>query len=188
MVSPSGSHPAVCFIYASRRSPSCKIFCGVVVSVVDSTALRASPFPSSKVVCPVPSHSAWWAKLVGREETVYSDNLFSIPHRLVLQLPPDSSQLASEIDLANLWFFTIFLDIISSMQRISFSLTNCVDSLCNISFRWLEICWASPPVPALSHTFASLCFSGELPLKSDQLLLALGEIFLGVDTSRHTKW
>ena len=55
---------------------------------MDSTALGASPLPDGQILCSGPLSTASGAKLTGRKETVDRDHLFSIPRRLVLQLPP----------------------------------------------------------------------------------------------------
>lgn len=65
------------------------ILCGVLVPQMVRPALGANPLPERQILCVGPLGTASGAELTGWEETVYCDYLLPIPHRLVLQLPPE---------------------------------------------------------------------------------------------------
>ena len=130
--------------HASRRNPSFKIL--------------IAAFRSRSCVCPhtghvhsltersfVPLHRPWQLQQSCEEGKNLSITTTFLPYHFALYSSclRNSLQLASCMDLASLWFFTIFFGAKSSIQMMSFSLSSCAESLWSISLRWFEICSCS---------------------------------------------
>ena len=78
---------------------------GVVVSVVGSPAVWASPLPYIEILGTRPLFAADRAGLAGREEAVYRDQLPSVPLRFVGELPAELAPSSVHDGLGQLMVF-----------------------------------------------------------------------------------
>ena len=149
---------------------------GVDVPVVSSTTSGTHPVSDTEVLHNRVLRSTAMANLRGREELIYDDEFFPIPHRLVRKLPPYFTPRGVHdgfrqlVVLDHVLYGEVFHadDIIPFNESCSHLMDNVFPLISNFLMK------PSDPNFCLLPVLAPLCFSGELPLETCQLLLVLG--------------